>query len=689
MTYDDERTPQAEQPWALGDTSSEGEGAVSSPEERARRLLVELEVPLEAGSVDLDWGEVLPVSTESMLRDRWLALRQHLATGSSQASQQRLPPGPSGDSGGVRSAQRKGEREGLSFRRTVSRALDQLLKADLRATVIQPLEERGWDGVAVYAPDPAHTTLRAVAASDCTSVYTLNHSLAVHPGVWPDIEVDIFTKAQAERLVGGGWDPRFNRHLYDTLHHERFLDRLFIPLVLPRNREDCSIHQEVCTWEKKGERWVPSVPAGYQLQTIGNVSVSRYVTGSEDDVRDAIQFCTRVAATRVHNASLAGLLEVVLGELMRRAGAHHGAIHVGSNVGAVFSGDRSVVLRHGAGIRHGVRDTGGVAARPRPEGIGAEAMRLGHAVHLRGDELATRNARLAALGIRSTIAAPLSNGSDECIGVVYLHYRDDQDVPDISDLAEAAGLDIGVALRWEERSLMTEQLLGEAKSFTSPLHESLADRLKRMAHFCWTLVGCDHVSIVAVDAEGNRTVNYAGRHVIDGTERLTGTQRNARLAAILRSIQMPVAMDYVARDAAEAQSERSAFLREQGIQASAVIPLRDDDVLRGALFVDYRSAHNFEREFAPERRLLETLADLFAAGLSIYLGQTANPASLQMDRVGTAVSRLATLQPLLESRVRTQSKADLATRLGITEYSVDWDLKLDEPPTTRRPRQMQ
>lgn len=315
-------------------------------------------------------------------------------------------------------------------------------------------------------------------------------------------------------------------------------------------------------------------------------------------------------------------------------------------------------------------------------------MRDKYIVHLRGDELAERNARLTSLGIRSTIAAPLLDGSDECVGVVYLHYEDEEHSPLLAELLEAAGRDIGIALRWEERSLMTEQLLGEAKSFTSPLHESLADRLKRMAHFCWTLLGCDHVSIVALERNGNRTVNYAGRHVIDSSELLTGAQKNARLGAILRGMPLPVVASYVDADAASAQPERAAFLREQGIQASAVIPLWEDDTLRGALFVDYRTVHRFNREFAPERPLLETLADLFAAGLAIYLEQSASASSVQTDRVGAAVSRLATLQPLLESRVRTQSKADVATRVGITEFASDFDLRVDEPPSTASSREM-
>src|SRR5690606_17460732 len=154
--------------------------------------------------------------------------------------------------------------------------------------------------------DPAHTALRVVASSDHTCVSTLSHSLYRHEHVLPDIEVDTFRACRAQRIEGGGFDPRFDPYLYHLGGHSRFKDRLFVPLVLVRREADCRVCQDFCLWRQHGSDWVPTVPPGYQLQVIGTVSVHRQELGSVALVSETLHRVTRMAPA-VHAASLPGL----------------------------------------------------------------------------------------------------------------------------------------------------------------------------------------------------------------------------------------------------------------------------------------------------------------------------------------------------------------------------------------------
>src|SRR6185369_5048925 len=334
---------------------------------------------------------------------------------------------------------------------------------------------RGFRDVVLRRPDAANSSWQIVAASQC------------------DV-ASVAARSWFGRRTGLA--PR-ERQAFSECSVQRRGDRLIFPLILIRSRVDCSVRPEPCAWLREGNCWKPVVSQPYQLQVVGTLSLTLPELSTEAQVAEVGEFVTRIAAPEAHRASLLGLCEKVLDLTLNYAGAKHGALHLGRDVDAVFSGRHAVLLQHRRGVDLGPCESGGVGAPPRRDGggIGSEAMLRGRIVHVAGAELLRRNARLFAMGIRSTTAVPLFTAERLCIGVMYLHYESETPAPDLRTLAEAAGKTLGSA----------QQRSGDAL-LCVPGQSSVRANSARRA----TGVAAAHLGIVRPAASGARLEGATG-----------------------------------------------------------------------------------------------------------------------------------------------------------------------------------
>lgn len=508
--------------------------------------------------------------------------------------------------------------------REIQTALETYLE-DLNRSVIQKVERLGWNGVALYLVDSAGTALEAAAATDATVPGIIRHRLPAASeqreelarlGIF-DIEVCTFLSMRAERIAGGKRDPRYNSYVYHSLGHRRFVDRLFIPLLLVRDKQDYSLHQEACRWTRDGTTWTPNA-GNYQRQVIGTLSVSSLEHVSDEVVEHTLAFATQIASVVAYRASFHGMCESLLSQIVRASRAHAASLHFTHDTSTEFSQwNPCLSFERGRGVVLQRAEHGKLGARPRPDGIGADALRQELPMRYSEDELERRAPELFGDGIRTTDVFPVIGGEGRTVGLLYLHHRDIQRTPisaELFDIVTFASCAFDVALRVDMRmNLVRERAVAEALRFTGTGREDLGTRVGAMASYAWSLLGCDHVSIAVggpgSHLKGKRAAESAGRY-------LEPQQAQRSLKQCLCAIAVPERAQYLSRGTYDQSTLRDDFVLRERVEATAVLPLRakgpGGEVVVGVMIVDYRGSHEFADG---QKSVLERLASFFAAGI--------------------------------------------------------------------------
>ncbi len=258
-----------------------------------------------------------------------------------------------------------------------------------------------------------------------------------------DIVVDVVKKGRAERLLDGCHDRRYDPYVWRVHNHTDFLDRLFVPLMVPRDSFG-TLREHGCRWsplpsdKPTSQLWAATVDdPSLKVEAIGALSLGS--TNRRDSaVGEVLELSTSIASS-LFGMTLQGVIERMLVQLREASRAGAASIHFVPDGNALQYFQRSVEERGDKLDLHyvarcntqprkeGDRKPGVLGGPPRAGGLGVEALETGRSKHLHADALRLRNPGLWDDGVRAMSAYPLRTSSGDSVGIVYLHQFDPTD----------------------------------------------------------------------------------------------------------------------------------------------------------------------------------------------------------------------------------------------------------------------
>lgn len=486
----------------------------------------------------------------------------------------------------------------------VERAVESLFE-DLTG-LCEQAQATGFREASIQLAFPDTNSLEAVAGAGDTPPFfhNLRRGMPKDPALH-DIVVDAMKRRQAERILRGRKDERYDSYLWDLEGHSRFQDRLFVPLLLPRDKSG-ALCPDQCEWVREPhdefrEVWVPKVTARVaEIEAIGTLSLSNTKILEPAAIEQSLRLSTTIAE-QVYGTTLQGVIDRMLRTLREASHARSATIHFvpAGNALGYFSldieGRRDIphlcyVARHNARAQEkGGRQAGLIGGPPRPNGIGVRVLKDGHPRHLSRGELKDLNPGLWADGVRSLSVYPLRSSSGEYVGLLYLHQceNDEQlmkgwDVEFLVDRVGHALSQVAQAVRQRRKAKERAAINHMMEVFLAKPRFTTLDELSKA--FAGTLASFLGADAVAIHRRGLPIVK-AGRFESDD-------------------------------GACKVWPASPVFVHERnvtGLCRRAWLPLKVGDDALGTVFIGYGYGESFA-----DKELIETLVSLGALSLHLF-----------------------------------------------------------------------
>lgn len=310
------------------------------------------------------------------------------------------------------------------------------LSADL-TELFENLQTTGYREVSVWSHFPDVNSLETVVGFGDTpnDFHHLRRSIS-EDAILQDIVVRVFKEGYARRILDGKWHQGYDYYIWKEEGHDRFKDRLFVPLIVLRS-SDGTLSYGPCRWMlcaqgDSDQAWKPVEEPGLTIEPIGALSLSNTNRLPASAVKVALELSAKVAL-RTHGITLQGVMDRMLGTLREASRARSGTIHFVPEGNALdyFSrkaGERGSVSHicfvsrlNQHAQEEGWREAGVIGGPPRHDGIGVQTLNDGKPRHVGGSELRNQNFGLWLDGVRRLSVYPLCASSGDLMGLVYLH----------------------------------------------------------------------------------------------------------------------------------------------------------------------------------------------------------------------------------------------------------------------------
>lgn len=517
----------------------------------------------------------------------------------------------------------------------IEQSTENLFRRDLRLDAFcRELDETlGFDFSAVQFVRPDRQTIENFYATGTAKDWEGRSRHYLHEDTeLRDVQADIALARPLRTEILRGWDPRFDRGIFSTFHHERVV-RIFSPLVVVWDKDGKPVLDwvETCDWKvtrerrKDGQRTAITIkPPSSNYEVIGTVEAG-VTAGRRLGVKEARTLIAIAArhALEIRSAMLRHVLETVIEQVLQVARADSASLHY------PYDPEQGRYL-------HEVT-TGKVDRRflkkfpPRPGGLGQRAIAEREAKLIpdpaqghHDSELERQHPKLAAWGIRAMAAFPLLAG--ERSGVLYLHFEKDHlfrkdEVRWVQLLANRAADAIRQVTAYTEIRDRARQLT-TLQSVVQDLVRDLGDveLLMKIARSAANTLAADVVTIYEYD-EGAR--RFRTPPAISGRlrqEKAMHTQIHENDAPVLlvkqgkdlfvREVEKEPILN---RGGIEREpGDREHFAVRESIRSCAGILLRVASEVVGVMFINYRRPDRFSDE---DRETIKALAS--AAAIAI------------------------------------------------------------------------
>ncbi|RYZ07339.1 MAG: hypothetical protein EOO73_11810 [Myxococcales bacterium] len=402
-------------------------------------------------------------------RDRW-----------EQAAERLAPSGVFRSAPALRalrpSRARISPRRAIAFASVIDKAVAQLEQLEeVAAGLCVDATARGYAFSVVNLINVEEGIVEAIAGTGESARWVGRVRHPIHPHLeWQeqDIQCEVLLSSTAELVMPD--DPRLDEFV--KTHFQHTSPRFFIPLILVHDANGRVVNS-ACYWELLPGGLHPSLklvtPRGCIPRAFGTLEVGiENLEHAKSDFLELAALALR-RAPELYRCTLPHVLDTIVTVVRRLTHARSTTLHLGHKTGQgnlrwhadyCFRSDAEKAV---SWLTPSECMDGNIGGTPRPDGLGAAALRAKTWRTRRGEDLLRQNPKIAQQGYYSMTAFPMLAGPG--VGLIYVHQGEGEEpeaeeMPWVGFVVERAARCIRVATAYAAERDRRCQILGQLKT---------------------------------------------------------------------------------------------------------------------------------------------------------------------------------------------------------------------------------